>query len=161
MTLFGNILKILFCLVFELSAVIFFYRCHCRGGGGGGLQRESDLGHSSFEGTRNIRRRDHVRHRRSLATATCHPNPRSQCGAPLPAPLPTLTLGGPTVSPQCGAVGARSGRRCASQHRVVLARRYPCIFGGRSPRSAQVGTTDQTSKDSNRDMIYGSDSKAA
>ena len=24
----------------------------------------------------------------ALATATCHPNPRSQCGPPLPAPLP-------------------------------------------------------------------------
>ena len=35
----------------------------------------------------------------ALATATCHPNPRSHCGPPLPAPLPTLTLGGPTVSP--------------------------------------------------------------
>ena len=51
------------------------------------------------------------------------------------------------------AVGARSGRRRASKHRVVLARRdqnAPSIFGGRSLKSAQGGRTPQTHEYSNR-----------
>jgi hypothetical protein len=44
----------------------------------------------------------------ALATATCHPNPRSQCGPPLPAPLPH-SLG--RVLAQLEAFGAETVAR--------------------------------------------------